>query len=278
MCPSLIEKTQNYVKQSSPKGKHPKHPSVNKLPPKSLSMLHNNPTNTFGRKPSKNSAMNKTLHQKISKVEELISDSTTGNNARQQSQLSLNHQKNLSVSNLSATSKSPINVRRGSIKSPLNQRPSHAKFNSMGSRGLSGDSRNPTGKSNRNLESNSNLRLNDGMVLKPIEGANGQSIYVLDFQANGLSGRKKVGAPKEKGEKDGKLQLGPSTCTNRLTKDRSQLNFAKNRSKSAIGDPQDSPDKIYCTDGFGTCADDEPTDNELERHLTDFLSIERNCM
>jgi hypothetical protein len=296
MCPNLIEKTENYVKQIPPKENHPKHPSVNKLPPKSLSMLHNNPTNTFTRKPSKNSAMNNTLHQQFSNVEKLISDSTTGNNPREERKLSLNHHQNSSLSNLSVTSKSPINVRRVSVndhnsnssnripqpgvqyKIPLNKMPSHAKFNSMGSRRASGDARNHIGKSNRNLESNPNLTLNDGMVLRPIEGANGQSVYVLDFQGNGLSGTSNKGGPKEKTGKSGKLQVGGLTCKNESTKDRGQLNVGKKNSKSALGNSQDSMDKIYDTQGFGPCAGNEETDNELERHLTDFLNIERNCM
>jgi hypothetical protein len=296
MCPNLIEKTENYVKQIPPKENHPKHPSVNKLPPKSLSMLHNNPTNTFARKPSKNPAMNKTLHQQFPNVEKLISDSTTNNNSRQERMLSLNHQKNSSVSNLSTTSKSLINVRQVSVndhnstasiripqpgvqyKSPLNKRPSHAIFNSMGSRGPSTDARNPTGKSNRNVESDPNLTLKDGMVLRPIEGANGQSVYVLDFQGGGLSGRSKKGGPKEKTWTSEKMGGGALTCKNGSTKDRAQMNVAKKRSKSALGNVGDCTEGIYDADGFGACAGDEHTDNELERHLTDFLNIERNCM
>jgi hypothetical protein len=72
--------------------------------------------------------------------------------------------------------------------------------------------------------------------------------------------------------------VGALTCKNGSTKDRAQLGVAKKSSKSALGNLEDSMERVNDTDGFGTCAGDQQTDNELERHLTDFLNIERNCM
>ena len=96
MTPNIMQKTENFVKNQSAKKVKPKPQASNKLPPKSLSMLHKDPTNLPSKK--------------------FINESTTNcNEQRPDRGSSFNKKKNSSMSRLSVTSKSPINSRQKSI-------------------------------------------------------------------------------------------------------------------------------------------------------------------
>lgn len=276
-------KSTNQVLQNKPKQNVKKEMVSNSknLPPKCLSLLHNQKGNNT-RQMSKSTLMKKTMDKEISKVEKLINNTTRMNSVSSKS-LKRNTSSNIitkqhnSVKNLNEVRNGFNSTERQSSANCIYKSPIHTRSRTNNKKQMSfgnttqNNTEFRTSAKPRHRMTPNEIRKNtlqlDGIVLKPLENKNGYSVYVIDFE--------------ESKSNNGELKLEKSNILKNKTRiseaiddsERRDKNFLERKNSRALSSLTDNLNKKFamntddCSKSF-LCNQDEDALHEksLQRY------------